>query len=266
MARVVPSDIVKYLDNVLPVVATPERRKQRFSVNSKAQPGLIQSVAALLRELDETVLPQKPEDYVKFVAAREAIESTARTAETGLSVTLDKLAGFEAQNPIAIVREILGECRDDAIPASTTDMAFITDPIYREMLRRDLAAIEVFLNNRQWKAAMVIGGSLIEALLCFTLENRQKDALDALKTLRQRGDLPKNTSEDLNWWHLKEYVIVAHLIGLLQDRTKDMALLAGQYRNLIHPGKIVREQADCTKGTAFGVVGAVFLVIEDLNR
>ncbi len=265
MARVVPSDIVKHLDNALPVIATAEGRQKRFAVDSKAQPGLIQSVAALLRELDEAVLPQNPEDFVKFVVARETIESAARTAESGLVVVLDKLTGYKKQNPIAIVREVLADCPDDTIPASTTDLPFITEPAYREMLRRELASIEGFLNTRQWKAAMVIGGSLIEALLCFVLQTHRKEAVAALKKLQQQGKLVQKTSDDLNWWHLKEYVTVAHDMGVLQDRTKKLALLAGEYRNLIHPGKAVREQADCTKGTAFGVVGAVLVVIEDLR-
>lgn len=265
MARVVPSDIVKYLEKALSTVANSEALKKQFSVDSKSQPGLIQSVAALLRELDDAVLPKQPEDYVKFVAAGEVITSAARKAESGMTAVLDKLAGYGKQNPIAIVYDLLTQCPDDAIPKSTTDLSFITDGTYRDMLRKELVSIEDFLNARQWKAAMVIGGSLIEALLWFVLDSRMQSAVSSLQKLKQQGEIGSNIPNDLNRWYLKEYVKVAYDLGLLRDRTRDLSLLAGEYRNLIHAGKAVREKAECTRGAAFGVFGAVLEIIQDLT-
>ena len=54
-------------------------------------------------------------------------------------------------------------------------------------------------------------------------------------------------------------------MALLQDRTRDLSLLAGEYRNLIHAGKAVREKAECTRGAAHGVFGAVLEIIQDLT-
>ena len=145
MTRVVPSDIVKYFEKALPTVADSDALKKQFAVDSKSQPGLIQSVAALLRELDDAVLPKQPEDYIKFIAARETITSAAKKAESGMIAVLDKLAGYGKQNPIAIVYDLLTQCPDDAIPKSTADLSFITDDAYRDMLRKELVSIENFV-------------------------------------------------------------------------------------------------------------------------
>ncbi len=216
------------------------------------------SVAALLRELDDAVLPKQPEDYIKFIAARETITSAAKKAESGMIAVLDKLAGYGKQNPIAIVYDLLTQCPDDAIPKSTADLSFITDDAYRDMLRKELVSIENFLNARQWKAAMVIGGSLIEALLWFVLDSRRQDAVSSLQKLKQQGEIHGNMPNDLNRWYLKEYVKVAYDMGLLQDRTRALSLLVGEYRNLIHAGKAVREKAECTRGAAHGVFWSSF--------
>jgi len=262
MARVAPSDIVKFIEKALPAVNVSIELKKPFRAN---QPGLIQSVAALLRELDDAVLPKQSEDYVKFIAAREVITSAARKSESGIAAVLDKLTGYEEQNPIGIVYELLTHCPDDAIPKSTADLSFITDAAYKGMLRNELVSIESFLNTRQWKAAMVIGGSLIEALLWFVLDSQRQRAVNSFQKLKQQGDIGGNIPNDLNRWNLKEYVKVAFDLDLLRDRTRDLALLAGEYRNLIHAGKAVREQAECTRGAAFGVFGAVSEIIQDLT-
>ena len=227
---------------------------------------MIQALAALLGELDEAVLPGDPADYVKFVASRETIQSCARTAESGQQAILDKVVGFGKQNPVAIIRELLEYCSDDAVPESTAELSFVSDSAYRDSLRSDLSSMEDFLNGRMWKAAMVIAGSLAEALLHQQLSQRSADALKTLVELQQQKEVGAHVQPDIDRWHLREYVKVAHSMGMVSQRTKELCLLASEYRNLIHPGKAVRENALCTRGAAFGVFGAVLEVIHDLAQ
>ena len=265
-SRIVPSHIREYIDSALENMATAEGRGRPFSLDARSQPGLIQTLAAFLGELDEAILPGDPAGYLKFVAARETIQSCARTAESGQQAILDKVVGYGKQNPVAIIRELLEHCPDDAVPKSTAELAFVSDEAYRDSLRSDLSSVEAFLNGRMWKAAMVIGGSLAEALLHHQLSQRSSDALRKLDEMKQQHEIGSQVPKDIDYWHLKEYVKVAHRIGMISERTKELCLLASEYRNLIHPGKAVRENAQCTRGAAFGVFGAVLEVIHDLTR
>lgn len=266
MARVTPSDIKKYLDTAMPTLADKDSRCRAFSLDSHTHPGLIQATAALIWELDEALLPKDPDDYVKFVAAHETVQSAARATENGKKSLLDKVVGYGDLNPLAIIREVLDKCPDEVIPESTEELPFVSEPDYREMLRRDLASVEIFFSAREWKAAMVISGSLIEALLWYRLNLERGKAEETLKGLHQDGTLEGRLPQSMDNWHLRDYVHVAYKIDAIQERTKKSALLAGEYRNLIHPGKIVREKAKCTKGIAFSAFGAVLEVIEDLTK
>lgn len=53
--------------------------------------------------------------------------------------------------------------------------------------------------------------------------------------------------------------------ALPSDAT-DQAQLAKDFRNLIHPGREVRKQMRCDRGTAHASFAALNLVISDLER
>lgn len=162
MASVVPSDIVRHLDKVLPTIADSDALKKRFAVDSKSQPGLIQGVAALLKELDDSVLPESPMERVKFIAARETIMSEARKSESGVTAVIDKLAGYGGQNPIAIVRELLSHCPDGPIPETTADLDDRMDP--------EWSGVEILLEPVQQELLITI----VESARNTPIDSRQK--------------------------------------------------------------------------------------------
>lgn len=237
MNRVRPSDIVEYIHKALPNVLD---LKERIDTNSS--PGFLQTLSALLGELDEVLLPAKSEDYVAFLATRAVIQSTVRQAESSSHAWIGKVAGLEGGNAIKTVYELLQQCPDEAVPPETGGLEFISDPAYRGKLRLELASVEELMNARQWKAAMVMAGSLMEALLCDQVLERVTDPSKREQILR---------------WHLPEYIRSAHEHGLITDRTKKQANLAREVRNLIHPGKELRENAQCSRATALGVLAAL---------
>jgi hypothetical protein len=51
---------------------------------------------------------------------------------------------------------------------------------------------------------------------------------------------------------------------LLSPDTCKAALLAKDFRNLVHPGRAARLNQACNRGTAYSAVGALEHVIEDL--
>ena len=76
-------------------------------------------------------------------------------------------------NPITIIRQALSKCPDENPPASTTELNFISDTDLRTSLRIDIGAVNKALSNCEWKAATVLAGSAIEALLLWCITNRR---------------------------------------------------------------------------------------------
>jgi len=53
---------------------------------------------------------------------------------------------------------------------------------------------------------------------------------------------------------------------LISDLTKGELEPAREYRNLIHPAKVMRERVRCDRGTAFVGAGALEHVLSDLKK
>ena len=138
-------------------------------------------------------------------------------------------------------------------------MEFIEDTDLRHNLRNDMSAINRTLVNSEWKAATVLAGSILEALLLWKLAKDRPQAM-ATKYAAQKK------LKSLEDWHLLDYIETAAELDLLGDRTANQARLAKDFRNLIHPGRSVRLGESCNRGTALGAVAAVELVIEDISH
>ncbi len=119
------------------------------------------------------------------------------------------------------------------------------------------------LANGEWKAATVLAGSLLEALLLWAIEKQETQVFEgAVEALKGK----KKLSEDPKKWHLTDYIDVAAHMELIQETTVRQAELAKDFRNLIHPGRAIRLQQDCTRATALSAVSAVEHVVNDLTN
>ncbi len=107
---------------------------------------------------------------------------------------------------------------------------------------------------------MVIAGSVTEALLLRTLlDHEDQDAV------REAANEKDARLEKIGEWHLPQYVKVACSLDILSDKCAQQAQIAQDYRNLIHPGREMREQRKASQGTASCSVAALRLVVEELS-
>jgi hypothetical protein len=108
------------------------------------------------------------------------------------------------------------------------------------------------LNNNEWKAATVLGGATIEALLHWRLGQPKPTPAEiatAVSNLRTKN--PKfRAPRSLDDWDLGHFIPVAEELKLNKPSTAKAADLARDLRNLIHPGAGVRKNALCDKATA----------------
>jgi hypothetical protein len=65
---------------------------------------------------------------------------------------------------------------------------------------------------------------------------------------------------------LADLIDAALAMDLINQSTADQARLAKDFRNLIHPGRVLRKKETCEKGTAHGALAAAELVARDISR
>jgi hypothetical protein len=112
--------------------------------------------------------------------------------------------------------------------------------------------------NHEYKAALVLGGSVVEALLLWGLEKEGEPKVKATA----KG-APANA---LNEWTLGQMIEATHACKLISDNTRKQAELAQNFRNLIHPGRQARLQETCDRGSALGTLAAVEKIAVDLTK
>jgi hypothetical protein len=130
---------------------------------------------------------------------------------------------------------------------------------------RAYCTVQRALSNGEWKAATVLAGSLIEALLLWKLQRDEANARMKAQNLYSSGQFDKKPADDLDKWNLHEYIIVSLELGLITDETAKQSKLAKNFRNLIHPGRAKRDGLLCDQGTALSAAAGVYHVIRDLG-
>jgi hypothetical protein len=175
--------------------------------------------------------------------------------------------GVKDLNPVNLIRRGLTACPDDIPSPETHELSFIGDADLREALRRDLSATNDAFVNGEWKAATVLAGSILEALLLWAIQTIDPPKIEVARQAAVDSRLlRKKPTPDPNEWHLPEYIEVAFKLELIQEPTANQTRLAKDFRNLIHPGKSVRLGQECNKGTALAAAAAIEFVTADLTK
>ncbi len=262
MPRTLPSQVVKSIEQLFPSLVKDEERHALVSSMSDTI-FKFQAVLDLVEQIPPELITLKDEEYAIFSASVSAvswnIKHPVEHDRGGFVIHLHPIREFGNVNPIALISDMLRKCPDEFPSANTSELEFIEETDFRHSLRKDLSAISRALANSEWKAATVLAGSVLEALLLWKLD---KDRPQAMAT--NYAKLKKLRS--MERWDLSDYIEAVVELQLIKERTANQARLAKDFRNLIHPGRSVRLGEICNRGTAFGAVAAVELVIEDLSR
>jgi hypothetical protein len=112
---------------------------------------------------------------------------------------------------------------------------FVTDEALRIALEADARELKSCLEAGSHKAVQVLAGSIVEALLADHL--RGIDYKDA-------------GGKDILEMDLGQLVAAAKSTNTITPRTADLASVVRSYRNLIHPGRVVRLNERVTPDTA----------------
>jgi hypothetical protein len=259
-----PSQIVAFIDQFAPEAQQSHRR---FQIGRDHAPTIL-GLHEMVRGIPTHLIVLTPAAQVDYTNAVAALEYANRRWEHGDDHWVLKPHGEAREHPLAVIRRHLATLADEQPAPETHALGFLPDDGFRRVLQLDVGAVNAALAASQWKAATVLAGSVVEALLLAALTNRHAEAAltNAAGEAQRRGWLHRVPNRGPEHWHLPDYVAVAAQLGLIDDHTRTQCELARDFRNLVHPGRVRRVGTPCDRGTALAAVAAVELVVRDLSR
>src|SRR5581483_5004280 len=260
MPTAVPSDVIKMIDQTLPVAG--RQTSEAIRLGPEYSPFLI-GVCELASAVPSQLLQLTGEDYSDLIVGIAVLKyMTGLWTSRGEVDVPQKVRGV---HPIVLVRRSLAKCPDEAPAPATASLKFITDAKLRESIRLDISAANQSLHNANWKGATVLAGSAAEALLLWSVQEKKNAAeVDAARTtLIGRKEFSAKQSPDPEYWSLGEYIGIATELKLIGAETRKQSEIAQGFRNLIHPGKAARLGKACDRGTALSALAAVEHIVRD---
>jgi hypothetical protein len=256
MPKVVPSQVVRYVDQVFPWASDSQAKPAQLDFTHS---GRVSAIVALAESVPEYLLALNDEQYADYVAQVAVLRSRIPMWE-------QRGSSFPPRSgePVRRVRQLLAACPDEQPAPSTHDLNFITDPVLRADLRFDTSTINAALINGEWKSATVLAGSVIEALLLWRLSTLPSGDVTAAEAA-----VLKRKPKPLEEWDLHAFIEVAAACPqgspIIKGNTATQLRLAKDYRNLIHPGRAIRLAEKCDRGTALAAVAGLEMVVRDLT-
>jgi hypothetical protein len=258
MTRIVPTQIVQYLENEF----RDAKLNELATIHQKI--GVIAGFCDLYAQLPQELIRLASQQYANLVAS-------AATVKFGV----DQYRQTRHPDALNFIGAALGRAwghiknLKDEVPSTSHDLTFIKDPILRDMIGVDMSAVTTDLQSGEWKGATVLAGSCCEALLLYGLQEKENTGpglvAGAVAAIGWRGKQPNVNDLTDKSWDLFSYAETALQMTLILNGTKQEIDRARDYRNLIHPAKTIREKTRCDRGTAYVAVGALEHVISDLR-
>ena len=271
MPRVVPSQVVTFIEELFPQFKPEVPDRSQMVGLMIEQCYKFQGVLDLVDQIPSELITLDNRDYSAFVSSVSAIRIVMANPKSRghgmLIVRLEPISEFGNINPLAILRDLLSKCPDEFPGHSTSELQFITDQQLRQNLRNDLDAVNRALTNSEWKAATVLGGAVIEALLLWALQSKSDtDIATAANVLAPPRVKKKLDVKSILSWYLPDYIEVAIELGITTPDTTSQLRLAKDFRNFIHPGRAIRLGQNCNRGTALSAIAGIELLVQDLSN
>jgi len=225
----------------------------------------LRGIIGLVKEIPSELIIVPGPEYALFVRAISVIEVNLDIMKhRGGSFVIEPIDGLDVAT---VIYRTLKHCPDEYPSHSTSELAFIPDEALRKSISVDISGVARAISNSEWKAATILAGAAIEALLYWKIgQFPDKEADAALERAKATKTLdPKNTPSTRDKWVLHQLIEVAKELNVIKENTAKEARMSKHYRNLIHPGAAERLGEDCDQGAAMSAGGALQHVVRDLK-
>lgn len=126
---------------------------------------------------------------------------------------------------------------------------FITDEDFRKSLESDYIELQSSMEGQSWKAVHVLAGSLVETILIDHLLSQNLVQKKEALSLDLGGAIEKcKTSQ------------------IISTKTADLCSVIKAYRNLIHPGRIIRLKEQISADTAQVARSVVKIIVTEVSK
>lgn len=258
MTSCLPSDVVTTIKSFFPYI---EKNGALYVKTSEIY--AIKAILELIDHVPDHLIKMSGINYAVFISCKAILhKATSVEIPKGSVFTLSELPfdGYKEANALSALFRLLRQCPDESVPETIDTISFISDESAREIARLDLASAEHAFDSGNWKGATVLAGSVIEALLLWAI--KQAPSTDYQNAL---SAFPSPPRSPLDNWGLGNLIFMADKLGFLSQTTVTQANLSQGFRNLIHPGRILRTKEECNRSTAMAALAAVGFVIDDLS-
>jgi hypothetical protein len=256
MAHAVPSQVCNLILKIFPDLDTEPAEKGQQGIRRATD---VHPVLDLLERIPDELIRLSADDAALFWANTSALRNSWEDRNRSTNQIFARPLSGAEHTSLFEIKRLLAKCPDEAPAVQTTGLEFLPDDGFREGLRTDMSSANSALMSHEYKAATVLAGSVVEALLLWALvaEGEQNVRAKIGKSAPMKG---------LNEWLLGQMIPAAHACRIISDDTRKQAELAQNFRNLIHPGRQARLQEICDRGTAHGALAAVERVAGDLAK
>lgn len=126
---------------------------------------------------------------------------------------------------------------------------FITDESFRYSLESDYAELIACVDNKAYKSAHVMAGSIIETILI--------DYLISDNIVAREKALRMDFGEAIKLCLEKD---------IISEKTGDLCSVIKSYRNLIHPGRVIRRNESISSESADVAKALVIIVVKEVEK
>jgi hypothetical protein len=272
VTRILPSRVVAAIDEIYPWSAASGLSGSLGPDNSI----YFGAIVRLIEQIPAECLPIDAAERTAFFTAlgmlQAALVQWVGIGRDGSGPRIGPHPAFANRggDPVSVLRRLLSRCPDIAPAAATHELTFVADAALRNALRTDLSSTRRLAGEGEHKAATVLAGSIIEALLLDALSSVSvADRNQALAAWQQRSkrpgeDAPGKLPPSLDRWRLVDLVWISLCAGVISEEAAALADVARDFRNLIHPGR-TRTSIPCDEGTALAAVGAALRIANELE-
>jgi hypothetical protein len=242
MPSILPSHIVAAIDSMF----GPNRNELDSRAVKHTHKVQVRALLAMLDEVPPQLIDLNAVEYLELSQCRAVLATKLPAWNLGDIAPANEVGGRDV---IERIRRLMLKCRDQ-LPPPEPELPFIADDDTRLGIEDRIQASWTDFNAREWMGATILAGHVIEALLLWALK-------------KKGGSAPfKRPPDEL---HLHDLIAEAEKRGLITLECKQLADLAKDARNLIHPGKATRSGTACSKATALTALSAVYKISENLK-
>lgn len=259
-AALLPCDLADMIEKLFAEVGLS--RSVTFRRSDKSRIGVL---LRLVDQLDPGVPSSLPStEQLELLQAIEDVRSAHASWQAGEGEPLLPRSRSDGTrvDPVTALRDGLRRCPDLSAAASPHALGFLGDAPRAALLRADLASVERLHALREWKAATVLAGSVLEALLLERVSRVDGTRLAAAvaEADRRAGATARRLTER----SLRELATLARSLELDVPSRDTLIEIdkAGEFRNLIHPG-LAERRFPARQSTATYTLAACYRFIEE---